>query len=186
MEQRPQFITILCFEALQPRLPAPTNSTNVVRIGARGGTTPSLYFTGILASMRIYNRALTAAERYWNYKADMRMLAARGGTLPDAQWRYPTLLAMAANAANVLTIPTYDSNPNVGHPDVLYVAGGWNGYPYWMAMTPYPSTDRENPSIVASADGNTWVVPAGLTNRVVPLPAGGELQFRSRSGFRPG
>lgn len=50
----------------------------------------------------------------------------------------------------------------------------WNGYRYWMAFTPYPSSndDYENPSIVASSDGSTWVVPAGLTNPIVPFPGG--------------
>lgn len=53
-------------------------------------------------------------------------------------------------------------------------AAGWNGYRYWMAFTPYPGSndDYENPSIVASADKETWVVPEGLTNPVVAFPGG--------------
>ena len=63
------------------------------------------------------------------------------------------------------------------HPDV-YDAGEdstWNGYRYWMAMTPAPNYDSsyENPSILASADGTTWVVPAGLTNPISPQPPSG-------------
>jgi hypothetical protein len=50
------------------------------------------------------------------------------------------------------------------------VPGGWNGYEYWMAHTPYPGSDSawEDPNIAASHDGVTWVVPEGLAN---PLDA---------------
>lgn len=65
-----------------------------------------------------------------------------------------------------LAIPTYDGNVNVLHPSVVYVPEGWNGYRYWLAFTPYPNAGRENPSVVASNDLATWVVPAGLTNPV--------------------
>jgi hypothetical protein len=68
-----------------------------------------------------------------------------------------------------LEIPVYDANPSVGHPDVVYVPGGWNGYAYWMAFTPFPSSLRENPSIVASNDGVNWEVPPGLTNPIASL-----------------
>lgn len=42
-------------------------------------------------------------------------------------------------------------------------------------MTPYAGSDAtlENPSILASADGDTWVVPVGLTNPIDPQPAPG-------------
>lgn len=74
----------------------------------------------------------------------------------------------AASAASYQATPTYDGSGESVHPDVLYFPLGWNGYRYWMAMTPYPNGDDtvENPSILASHDGNTWVVPAGLTNPI--------------------
>lgn len=79
------------------------------------------------------------------------------------------------NAATYLTTPTYYAgNDAAVHPSVVDMGGEWNGYRYWMAMTPYPSwvDDWENPSILASADGLTWVVPAGLTNPIDPFPGG--------------
>ena len=39
-----------------------------------------------------------------------------------------------------------------------------------MAFTAYPDDVGENPNIVASNDGINWVVPAGLTNPIDPLP----------------
>lgn len=72
----------------------------------------------------------------------------------------------ASNAVTYLTTPTYDGSGQVVHPDIYYNADGWNGYKYWMGMTPYPASNDiyENPSILVSNDGNIWSVPAGLTN----------------------
>lgn len=68
-----------------------------------------------------------------------------------------------------MTIPTDDADPSVTHPDVVYVPQGWNGYTFWMAYTPYPANDRENPHVACSDDGITWSVPAGGTNPIAPL-----------------
>jgi hypothetical protein len=81
------------------------------------------------------------------------------------------------NADNHLTIPTYDGSSSLVHPDVVDFGVAWNGYRYWMAMTPYPDSSAalENPSIVASNDGDTWVVPAGLVNPITAAPGTGHL-----------
>ena len=60
----------------------------------------------------------------------------------------------------------------------MYDAGqgnAWNGYRYWMAMTPYPNAQNayENPSIVVSDDGETWIEPPGISNPIVPYPGAG-------------
>jgi len=68
-----------------------------------------------------------------------------------------------------LHIPTYDGQPSVGHPSVVFAAEGWNGYRYWMAFTPFPDDSRENPSVVASQDGVEWREPDGIRNPVVPV-----------------
>lgn len=54
------------------------------------------------------------------------------------------------------------------HPSVLFFPDKWNGYRYWMAMTPYPAgnDNHEDPCIVASQDGITWVVPVGQSNPI--------------------
>lgn len=67
-----------------------------------------------------------------------------------------------------LTIPTYDGSGQAVHPSVVRIPGKLGGYEYWMAMTPYANGNAalENPSIVASNDGITWVVPDGLSNPV--------------------
>lgn len=77
-----------------------------------------------------------------------------------------------SNAAENLTIPTYEGSGQAIHPDVLYFADGWNGYKYWMAFTPYPNTNAvyENPSIVVSEDNQNWSVPTGLTNPIDEKP----------------
>ena len=74
-----------------------------------------------------------------------------------------------------LTIPCYDGENQPVHPSVVYIPTGFNGYKYWMSFTPYTrgSSAVENPSIVASNDGITWVVPDGLTNPLVQTPSDG-------------
>ncbi len=70
-------------------------------------------------------------------------------------------------------IPTYDGSNQETHPKLLYFPKGWNGYRYWMSMTPYPGTNAiyENPSIVVSNDLKKWLVPKGLKNPVMGVPA---------------
>ena len=89
-----------------------------------------------------------------------------------------------------LLIPTYDGSNEAVHPSVVYVATKWNGYRYWMAMTPYPLSDasKENPSIVASNDGISWEEPLGIVNPIFgPPPTGNysdphlEYNFQSNS-----
>ncbi len=73
-----------------------------------------------------------------------------------------------------LTIPTHISPPGgqVTHPSVWDFGTAWNGYRYWMGITPYQggSDAMEDPNIVASTNGTTWVVPAGLTNPLDDQP----------------
>jgi predicted GH43/DUF377 family glycosyl hydrolase len=92
-----------------------------------------------------------------------------GATPTQAPTGHPAL----ANAPSFQQIPTYDGSGQATHPDIAYFPDGWHGHKYWMAMTPYTydSAGRENPSIVVSNDGASWVVPPGLTNPLVPPPA---------------
>ncbi|MHB1651548.1 MAG: hypothetical protein ACYCVD_03610 [Desulfitobacteriaceae bacterium] len=73
------------------------------------------------------------------------------------------------NAPRPLVTPTYDGMGEAVHPSVIdfkleHNLASWRGYRYWMAMTPYPRgyDAFENPSLLASNDGLTWVIPAGF------------------------
>jgi len=88
-----------------------------------------------------------------------------GGTVPVGQLP-PEAFASQPTPVVPLDIPTYDDDPSITHPSVVYVPTGVGGYTHWMAFTPYPDGSRENPSVVASNDGVTWVVPTGLTNPI--------------------
>lgn len=77
--------------------------------------------------------------------------------------------SLLVNAPVYLFTPTYDGSGQVVHPSVIdfkteYNLDNWNGYRYWMAITPYPygNDAYENPSIIASNDGQTWVIPSNF------------------------
>ena len=77
--------------------------------------------------------------------------------------------ALPVNAVAPQVTPTSDGSGECVHPSIVYFPDGWNGYNYWMAMTPYPAgaSQFESPEILACNDGVNWVVPAGLTNPIV-------------------
>lgn len=78
------------------------------------------------------------------------------------------------NATLPLNIPTYDGSGQAVHPDIFYIPEKWNGYKYWMTITPYPnsSCNYENPSIIVSNDGIKWEEPNGIRNPIVQEPDG--------------
>ena len=91
---------------------------------------------------------------------------------------HPALKSKLQNASVPLTITTYDGSGETTHPDVVdFGTSTFGGYRFWMVNTPYPNLDSsfENPSVWASTDGQTWVVPAGLTNPLVPDPGGSDF-----------
>ena len=80
------------------------------------------------------------------------------------------------NATELLDIPSYvENNNSVVHPSVISFDSPWNGYKYWMGITPYPESNNkfENPSIVVSNDGINWEELEGVTNPIAPAPAQG-------------
>jgi hypothetical protein len=85
-------------------------------------------------------------------------------------------LTALANAATPQITPTYDGSGQVVEPSILFFPSGWNGFLYWLEVTPFPSSDasKENPSILVSNDGSSWQVPPGLTNPIA-LPTSGSF-----------
>ena len=88
------------------------------------------------------------------------------------------------NAKHPLYTPTYDGSDQVVHPSVIdfqneYGIDAWSGYRYWMVLTPYPySQDTfENPSLYASHNGFTWIVPPNITNPLNKASGGWEKGF---------
>lgn len=86
----------------------------------------------------------------------------------------PTFSSHNAHASNHLNIETYPAGQNQPmHPKVLYFKNGWNGYKYWMAYTPLPNEDNENPCIAVSNNMIDWTVPPGLENPLAWKPSSG-------------
>ena len=77
----------------------------------------------------------------------------------------------ANNKLNIITYPEGENQPM--HPKVLYFENKWNGYKYWMAYTPLPNEDNENPCIAVSNDMINWTIPDGLENPLAQTPGTG-------------
>lgn len=124
---------------------------NPTRVGAASDATTLLI--GDVAAVISYGRVLNSTERIQI----------------DGYLRAKYLLPSVAN--DVQTPPTYDGVPSINHPSVLDFGVGtvWNGYRYWMAYAPFPFDSRENPSMAASNDGRTWVVPPSSSNPIIPV-----------------
>lgn len=90
-----------------------------------------------------------------------------------AKWAI-TLTPSVYRGLTALDLPQFEGHSNATHPDVIDFGSRWNGHRYWMAMTPFPPEEDENPTILASShpeDG--WTEPAGITNPIVATPSGG-------------
>lgn len=96
-----------------------------------------------------------------------------GDTTPGDTTPYTLPSEPPYNAPVAAITPTYDGSGQAVHPSVVDFGTAWHGFRYWCAITPYPgANDRyEDPSVIASHDGYTWQVPAGLTNPLYPAPA---------------
>lgn len=81
-------------------------------------------------------------------------------------------LAGTPNAPRPLRLPAPPEGTEWVHPSVAAPAGGWGGFAYWMAATPYAHSDgaTENPCLFVSRDGTSWETPPGLANPLVPRP----------------
>jgi hypothetical protein len=117
---------------------------------------------GCIKHLAIFDYELTAAQV-------QTCLNIRGGN------RSKHLPSRAANAAAALAIDTYDESDECTHPSVIDFGTNWNGYRYWMALTPLPGGDNEfeNPQIMDSADGDTWVEPGAIVNPIDAWPGEG-------------
>jgi hypothetical protein len=75
-----------------------------------------------------------------------------------------------------VTFPTYDGSGQVVHPDFSSSPAAAFGYPYHLAITPFPFGDaaRENPSLFAGRGALRWLLEERAPNPVI-LPASGYL-----------
>ncbi len=173
-----------------------TGNSRKLLIGSSSTTTE--FFNGSIDEVTIWNRALDLNEIKASYNAGIYGLSRNFTNLHPGSYYYrayvqnasgnvnhtetrkltivgePGLITLQNNATYLIT-PTYDGSGQATHPDIYYNASGWNGYKYWMTITPYPGGDAqfENPSILVSNEGIIWNVPAGLNNPI-DFPSAGE------------
>lgn len=110
-----------------------------------------------------------AAVQHAAARTAVRLMA---GTLPadhPARWTAP--------AGTKLTIPTPDGTGQAVHPKVLDTGTpGWNGWRYWMAMTPYAWANDalEDPCLLVSQDGTAWQAAPGAPTPLDDQPGSPE------------
>lgn len=84
------------------------------------------------------------------------------------------------NASTYIPVPSHDGSDQLTHPSIIdffteHNMTDWQGYRYWMAYTPYTNNndEEEDPNVIASNDGQNWVVPNGLINPLDDAPKAG-------------
>lgn len=99
-----------------------------------------------------------------------------GGTEPPLPYPLPR---EPRNAPLRTITPTYDGEGQALHPSVIdfydiMPSHTWNGWRYWMAMTPltWANDLYEQPHILVSQDGFTWQPPDGVRVPLYPHPTG--------------
>lgn len=102
----------------------------------------------------IPNDTLSFVEK--NYK-DIKEMVAIGGpkVVTEESLDIDFGETIFQNAETPLDTPTYDGSNQAVHPKIIYFKDGWNGYKYWLGITPYPygNDDYENPQLLVSNDG---------------------------------
>jgi len=156
-----------------------TSDANVSSNDLQIGGNTAQYLEGDIAEIIQYNKVLSASE----LQAISVRLNRKWGI--NIGLGNPDLLS-TTNAEDYLITPTYDGSGKAIHPSIVYNANKWNGFKYWLGITPFPNENStyENPSILVSNDGLIWDVPIGLTNPIAATPVGGynsdvELFFSS-------
>lgn len=85
-------------------------------------------------------------------------------------------LISAPHAETYLPFTTYVGGASsLVEPSVYFNPTGYAGFRYWLVAGPYEGSNPhfENPSVWCSNDGQSWQVPPGATNPIVPAPANG-------------
>lgn len=109
--------------------------------------------------IRVYNNGHTMYDQKGGHYVEIQAWA----------WADKPVLPID-HAEKPLEIPTFTAEGmlenSLTHPDVIKFDTSWNGYTYYMAVTPNQTGNSqfENPCLVASNDGIHWEIPKGISN----------------------
>ena len=112
---------------------------------------------------------------YWEVSYDggktWKSLGVKASSGEGGSFGGSSMITVVGSVEKVEPISPY-GDPQFVHPSVIRVLGKFNGYEYWMAITPYVDSNNatENPCIYASHNGKDWVVPTGITNPLFGPP----------------
>lgn len=107
--------------------------------------------------------------------------------IPDDTTPYVMPTGIPYNVPTPCPTPNIHGSGQAMHPSVLDFHGDWNGYRFWMGMTPLTDNDEayENPCIMVSHDGHSWVEPPGITNPLDPWPGGNLYNSDTELAYDP-
>ena len=108
------------------------------------GTAPNLTATFWVK----VNANLNSAQSIYIYYGNTKASSASSGKntfdqYDDFETPFTTSGGALDNADTYQITPTYDRSDQTVHPDIVYMPDGWNGYKYWMAMTPYANSNDQ-------------------------------------------
>lgn len=139
----------------------------------------SLYSTGNLSGVTF---TITGINLFG--AADSEALTGPNNTTKYGTKPFASISQVAVSGAVATAVEVgwrnSDESKSIVHPSIVHVPEGWNGYRYWLAFTPYRSSNSvfENPCVVASNDFATWTAPSanpiapptGITNAYLSDP----------------
>jgi len=117
----------------------------------------------------------TAAGTYFFGFLSLKDVLANVGQSPQSNF---IINKPFINSLKQIETPTYDNSSQAMHPSVIdfkteYGIETWGGFRYWMAHTPFTNSNSffENPSLLVSGDGLTWISPPGIEEPLVSKPS---------------
>ena len=133
------------------------------------GATAADSTAGLTGEAALPTLAPLAAVQHAAARTAVRLMAGTLAADHPARWTAP--------AGTKLTIPTPDGTGQAVHPKVLDTGTpGWNGWRYWMAMTPYAWANDalEDPCLLVSQDGTAWQAAPGAPTPLDDQPGSPE------------
>jgi hypothetical protein len=130
-----------------------------------------------LLSMSTTTSSLGLARASWKLDANPGthelVIVAEGAPAIGAM-AFADSVPVRVPTVHVLPLASYEGSGQLVHPDIARVPASWGVGPFWLAATPFPSSNAlfENPSLFVGSSLTAFDVPAGVKNPLVKPDSG--------------